>query len=93
MTVNRIQEDDTGNNTEPWPEIDHIQPINGTNRVDFYKAILLVEGQPIEFIIDTGSPVTIIPSKINPKNMKATPKGYEDVNKNPLSSEAKLWLK
>ena len=40
--VNRVQEEDTGNNTEFWPKIDHIQSINGINRVDYYKAILLV---------------------------------------------------
>ena len=61
-TVSRINEaTSSGSGTETWPEIDHIQSVNGINRVDFYKAILLVQGQPIEFIIDTGSPVKIIP--------------------------------
>ena len=83
-TVNRIQEEDTGSNTESWPEIDHFQSVNGMNRVDFYKAILLVDGQPIEFIIDTGSPVTIIPPIITPKQIKATSKCFVDVNKNPI---------
>ena len=83
-TVKRIQEEDTGSNMESWPEIDHIQYVNGINRVDFYKAILLVDGQPIEFIIDTGSPVTIIPPIINPKQIKATSKCFVDVNKNPI---------
>ena len=82
--VNRIQEEDTGSNTESWPEKDHIQSVNGINRVDFYKAILLVEEQPIEFIIDTGSPVTIIPPIINPKEIKATSKSFVDVNKIPI---------
>ena len=48
-----------GANIEPWPEVDYIQSTNGVNRIDFYKAILLVEGHPIEFIIDTGSPITL----------------------------------
>ena len=61
-TVSRIQkEPSTHSNTESGPEIDHVQSVNGINWIDFYKAILLVQGQPIEFIIDTGSPVTIIP--------------------------------
>ena len=65
-TVSRIQKVPTkDNSTESWPEIDHIQSVNGINRIDFYKAILLVHGQPIEFIIDTDSPVTIIPPKIS----------------------------
>ena len=74
-TVNWISEAPwSGSNTEPWPEIDHIQSVNGMNRVDFYKEILLVHGQPIEFIIDTGSPVTILQPIINPIEMKKTTK-------------------
>ena len=66
-TVNRIREaPSSGIKTESWPKINLIQSVNGINRVDFYKAILLVQGHPIEFIIDTGSPVTIIPRIINP---------------------------
>ena len=92
-TVNRIQEEDTGSNTESWPEIDHIQSVNGINRVDFYKAILLVDGQPIEFIIDIGSPVTIIPPIINPKEIKATSKCFVDVNKNPIKFIGEAMIK
>ena len=78
-TVCRINEAmSSDSNTEPWPEIDHTQSANGINRVDFHKTILLVQVQPIEFIIDTGSPVTIIPpifnvtemKKKNPRNLK-----------------------
>ena len=65
-------------------EIDHIQSVNGINRIDFYKAILLVQGQPIEFIIDTGSPVTIIPPIINTAEIHKTTKSFVDVNKNPI---------
>ena len=47
-TVSRITEAvSSGSNTEPWPELDHIQSVNGIIRVDFYKTILLVHGQPI----------------------------------------------
>ena len=90
--VNRIQEEDTGSNTESWPEIDHIQSVNGINCVEFYKAILLVEGQPLEFIIDPGSPVTIIPPIINPKEIKATSKCFVDVNKNPINFEGEAMV-
>ena len=82
--MNLIHEEETDGSTESWPEIDHVQPVNGINRVDFYKAILLVEGQPIEFVIDTGSPVTIIPPIINPEGIKPTTKCFVDVNKNPI---------
>ena len=64
-------------------EIDHIQSVNGINRIDFYKAILLVQGQPIEFIINTGSPVTIIPPIIKTAEIHKTTKRFVDVNKNP----------
>ena len=78
--------------TEPWPEIDHIQGVNGVNRIDFYKAILLVHGQPIEFIIDTGSPVTIIPPFITPKDIKKTTKTFVVVNKNPIKFKGEAMV-
>ena len=95
-TVSRIKKvASSDSSTEPWPEIDHIQSVNGVNRVDFYKTILLVHGQPIEFIIDTGSPVTIILPIITPKEMKETTKTFVDVNKNPIKfkGEAMVELK
>ena len=95
-TVSRVQkEPSTDSNTEPWPEIDHIQSVNGINRIDFYKAILLVQGQPIEFINDTGSPVTIIPPIVNTAEIHKTTKRFVDVNKNPikLKGEAMVEVK
>ena len=62
------------------------------NRVDFYKAILLVHGQPIELIIDTGSPVTIIPPIITPKEKKETTKTFIDVNKNPITFKGEAMV-
>ena len=91
-TINRIQEGDAGSNTESWPEIDHIQSVNSINRVDFYKEILLEEVQPIEFIIDTGSPETIIPPIINRKDIKTTSKCSVDVNKNPINFRGEAML-
>ena len=95
-TVSRIQKDpSTDSNTESWPEVDHIQSVNGINRVDFYKAILWVQGQPIEFIIDTGSPVTILPPIINPSEIHKTTQCFVDVNKNPkkFKGEAMVEVK
>ena len=90
--VHRIQEEDTGSNTESWPERDHIQSINALNGVVFNKTILLVEGQPIEFIIDTCSPVIIFPPIINPKEIKATSKCFVDVNKNPINFKGEAMV-
>ena len=42
-----------------------------------------MEGQPIEFIIDTGSCNTKIPSIITPNELKKATKCFVDVNKNP----------
>ena len=78
--------------TEPWPEIHQIQSVNVINRVDIYKTILLVHGQPIEFIIDTGLPVTIIPPIINPIEMKKTTKTFVDVNKNPIKFKGETMV-
>ena len=44
----------------------------------------MVQGQPIEFIIDTGSPVTMIPPIVNSLEMHKTTKCFVDVNKNPI---------
>ena len=57
-----------------------------------FTALILVEGQPIEFIIDTGSPVSIITTIIKPKNMKTTPKSYVDVKKNPMNFKGKAMV-
>ena len=92
-TVSRIQEKPTtDSSTETWPEIDHIQFVNGINRIDFYKAILLVQGQPIEFNIDTGSPVTIIPPIISPIEINKTTKSFVDVNKNPIKFKGEAMV-
>ena len=64
--------------------MDHIQSVNGVNRIDFYKAILLVEGQPIEYIIDIGSPITNIPPIFSKNKLMKTTKGFVHVNKNPI---------
>ena len=83
-TVNRVREEnETGSNTESYPELEHIQSVNGVNRKDFYTAILFVEGQLIEFILDTGYPITKIPPLFNPKELMNTTKCFEDAKKNP----------
>ena len=44
----------------------------------------MVDRQPIEFVIDTGSPVTIIPPIINPTHIKETTNPFVNVNTNPI---------
>ena len=92
-TVSRINEaTSSGSGTKRWQEIDHIQSVNGINRVDFFKAILLVQGQPKEFIIDTGSPVTIVPPIINTTEIKKMTKNFVDVNKNPTKFKSEAMV-
>ena len=92
-TVSRVKEvTSSDSNTEPWPEIDHIQSVSGVKRVDFYKEILLVQGQPIEFIIDTGLPVMIIPPIITLTEMMKTTKTFVDVNKNPIKFKGEAMV-
>ena len=84
-TVSRIKEvSGSGSQNETGPEIDYIQSVNGINWIDFYKAIILVQGQPIEFNIDTGSPVKIIPPIFNPLEIRMNTKCFVDVNKSPI---------
>ena len=52
-----------------------------------------MEVQPIEFIIDTGSPVTLIPPIINQKELNETTKLFVDVNKNPVKFEGDAMVK
>ena len=65
-----------------------IQRIENTKqKKGFYNATLLVNNVPIKFIIDSGSPVTLIPeclfSKITPiEPLKTT---YKDVNNQKIS--------
>ena len=88
-TINRVREAPTSeSNSESWPK----ESVNAINRVDFYKAILLVQGQPIECIIDTGSPVSIIPPVIIPTEIKKASKSFVDVNKYPIKFEGKAMV-
>ena len=80
----KSDKEETGTNTEPWPEVDHIQSANSINRIDFYKAILFVDGQQIEFFFETGTPVILITPIMNPTHIKETTKCVVEVNKNPI---------
>ena len=92
-SVNQIQqEEEMGSKTEPRPESDQIQSANSVNRVDFFKAILLIEGQPIEFVTDTGSTIRNIPPIINPNDIQETTKCFVDVNKNPMKFKGEAMV-
>ena len=65
---------------------------NGSkNGPPFYTKTLLVNNRPIKFIVDTGSPITLIPkSKFNKiTTMKPVTIDYRDVNDNKIKFEGK----
>ena len=65
---------------------------NGSkNGLPFYTKTLLVNNRAIKFIVDTGSPITLIPkSKFNNiTTMKPVTTDYRDVNDNKIKFEGK----
>ena len=75
-TTSSAEEDD-------W-DYDKIQRINDNKqKKDFYNATLLVNNVPIKFIIDSGSPATLIPECLfnditTIKPLKTTYKGVNN---------------
>ena len=61
------------------------------NGIPFYTKTLLVNNRPIKFIVDTGSPVTLIPKlKFNRiTDIKPVLEDYRDVNDNKIKFEGK----
>ena len=98
--VNRIQEHETSSAEEDdWsPNTIHYinQKIHSTRQMNkdgphFFTLTALVNNRPIEFMIDSGSPITLIPkslfNRITPlKPLKAE---YRDVNDNRIKFERK----
>ena len=72
------------------PEI-HSLATNNKNGSPFYTKTVFVNNRPIKFIIDTGSPVTLIPkSKFNKvTTLKPITVDYRDVNDNKIKFEGK----
>ena len=65
---------------------------NGSkNGLPFYTKTLLVNYRPIKFIVDTGSPITLIPkSKFNNiTTIKPVTIDYRDLNDNKIKFEGK----
>ena len=98
--INRIQEQETSSSEEDeWsPNTVHCinQKIHSTRQVnkdgpDFFTLTALVNNRPIKFIIDSGSPVTLIPKSlfngITP--LKPLKTEYKDVNDNKIRFEGK----
>ena len=68
-------------------DYDKIQKINNSkNKNDYIYVTLLVNNVPIKFIIDSGSPVTLIPQSLFNEitNVEKKNNDYEDVNDNKI---------
>ena len=70
-----------------------INSVEATNKngIPFYTRTLLVNNRPIKFIVDTGSPVTLIPKLKFKKitDIKPVSEDYRDVNDNKIKFEGK----
>ena len=101
--VNHIMEEETSSaNGDDWtPNTIHSvkQKIHSTrsvnnNGLDFFTITALVTNRPIKFIIDSGSPVTLIPkSQFNNITPLHPLKKYRDVNDNRIQFEGKTTAK
>ena len=98
--INRIQEHETSSAEEDdWSPntIHHInQKIHSTRQVNkdgpgFFTRNALVNKRPINFIIDSGSPVTLIPKSLFNETtpLKPLKTEYRDVNDNIIRFEGK----
>ena len=102
--VNHIMEEETSSaNEDDWtPNTIHSvkQKIHSTRSInsngpDFFTITALVNNRPIKFIIDSGSPVTIIPKSLFNNITKLHPlkTEYRDVNDNRIQFEGKTIAK
>ena len=86
------------NSEESEPE--EILQITQINKVlpdnkDHYGVEILINGKNQKFIIDTGSPVTIMPNNptlYNPEDVQPLRERYQDVNKNEIKFLGKVWV-
>ena len=97
-TVKRLTEEETNEPNESTSDSDvsihHIKEIKKINEMNkHFTATVQINGIKKEFIIDTGSPVSIIPP--DDRIMKATEiqkitNRYQDVNKNEVKFRGKI---
>ena len=96
-TVRKLtEEEETEPNesmSEPDESIYHIEEIkNIVEQQKHYRAKIKINGTPKEFIIDTGSPVTIMPlyeQIMNKTEIQKKRNRYQDVNKNEVKFRGK----
>ena len=96
--INYLEETSSEEEEESEPE--EIRQITQINKIlpdnnDHYGVEMIINGDKQKFIIDTGSPVTIMPydQKIHKtKEIKPMKERYQDVNKNEIKFMGKTWV-
>ena len=87
-------EEDENSEPEEILQITRINKITPDNN-DHYGVEIKINGKNQKFIIDTGSPVTIMPNNptlYNPENIQPLKERYQDVNKNEITFLGKVWV-
>ena len=80
------EEDNEDSELEEILQITQINKITRDNN-DHYGVEIKINGKNQKFIIDTGSPVTIMlnnPTLYNPEDIQPLKERYQDVNKNKI---------
>ena len=88
------EEEDENSEPEEILQITQINKITPDNN-DHYGVEIKMHGKNQKFIIDTGSPVTIMPNNptlYNPENIQPLKERYQDVNKNEIIFLGKVWV-
>ena len=96
--LSKLTEEEETEPNESMSESDesiyHIEEIkNIVEQQKHYTAIIKINGTPKEFIIDTGSPVTIMPLDeqiIKKTEIQKLTNRYQDVNKNEVKFRGKI---
>ena len=70
--IQHIERKSSSAEEDDW-DYNKIQKINGNNQKVFYNTTLLVNESPIQFLIDSGSPVTLIPNCLFNKTTEVEP--------------------
>ena len=93
-------EDMTSEENSEESEPEEILQITQINKIlpdnnDHYGVEIKINGKNQKFIIDTGSPVTIMPNNptlYNPEDVQPLKERYQDVNKNEIRFLGKVWV-
>ena len=93
-------EETSSKKDEEESELEKIRQITQINKIlpdnnDHYGVEMIINGKKQKFIIDPGSPVTIMPYDqkiLKTKEIKPMKERYQDINKNEIKFMGKTWV-